>query len=590
MMQLVCNGVALDIKSGAALSFKKTNPLFAFDELSCERSQSFDIPATPKNEAVFQLAKIAAFRGDGMRRKFDCELQDGTTVKRGTLYVDKYSNGDYSGVFVTGELIGLQALKNAGKIAEIIHPTNTVIWSPDTASKPANSQSLLPWDLVWYEDEKRTQYTPGLQLNPSYSLAWIIQQAAAALGVHITLPEETAGARVIVGELKSADEMVGFSFSVIDPSQPQRQQPASPYNDTYASGAPELFGKDTESFITYRIVSDARYETYYYRATQFRALSDLQITFPADFPANVFMVSFNGAAYTFLGDYSFTKTETGRVIVTGEPLAGRAVDLAIGGTFVFLTPDDFVNEVEESEEEGQIVTYGWRMTSWPKRYTANVTTSVVLGSVVRLFDNLPELTVTELLKIIAALSGRVLNYTDAEGVTFDELNIAEWPTIDVTGMVLTQDSLTRTFGDYAQRNIVNFESDESVLTIDKVSRVYILQNDNIEQERTLQTIPFSEGGKKGVNVYIRNKNVDEFGDTIGIAGISSDLMQAVLPSIGGLQSLLNASTSVSIKLRMTLAQYDSVRAKTAVLYAGTRYVWTDATWGNDVATFNLAKI
>ena len=59
-MRLLCNGVALDLEAGATMSFKKTNPLFAFDALTCERTQAFSLPATPTSDRVLELARIPA--------------------------------------------------------------------------------------------------------------------------------------------------------------------------------------------------------------------------------------------------------------------------------------------------------------------------------------------------------------------------------------------------------------------------------------------------------------------------------------------------------------------------------------------------
>ena len=58
MMQLVCNGSRLDLYENTDLQFMEENPLFAFDNIKCERTTSFKLPATPTNDRVFSLARI----------------------------------------------------------------------------------------------------------------------------------------------------------------------------------------------------------------------------------------------------------------------------------------------------------------------------------------------------------------------------------------------------------------------------------------------------------------------------------------------------------------------------------------------------
>ena len=118
-MQLLCNGVLLDLYDNAGLQFTHSNPLFAFDDLKCERTTNFKLPATPTNDRVFSLAKIPAYSGEGMRRKFTCKLQAGAVVRDGYLYVANFDGKDYNAVFVTGELVGLQRIKDLGKLSEL---------------------------------------------------------------------------------------------------------------------------------------------------------------------------------------------------------------------------------------------------------------------------------------------------------------------------------------------------------------------------------------------------------------------------------------------------------------------------------------
>lgn len=144
MMRLLCNGRFLDLYDNASLQFTHTNPLFAFDKMECERTTQFKLPATPTNDSVFGLCRLPAYDGTGMQRKFSAQLQAGTVVKDGYLYVSEYDGKDYAAIFVTGDLIGLQAIKNAGNIGDYYSPNSTATYGV-AATTPAVTlfQTLL---------------------------------------------------------------------------------------------------------------------------------------------------------------------------------------------------------------------------------------------------------------------------------------------------------------------------------------------------------------------------------------------------------------------------------------------------------------
>ena len=52
-MQLLCNGVFVDLYENTKIQFTHYNPLFAFDSLKCERTTQFKLPTTKKNDSLF---------------------------------------------------------------------------------------------------------------------------------------------------------------------------------------------------------------------------------------------------------------------------------------------------------------------------------------------------------------------------------------------------------------------------------------------------------------------------------------------------------------------------------------------------------
>lgn len=619
-MRLICNNVALELYSGATLSFKKTNPLFAFDALTCERTQAFDIPATPNNERVFGLAKLPAYNGDGMRRRFDAELQDGTVVKRGFLYVDKYNGKNYNAIFVTGELYGLLRIKNAGKIADIWQPDEIALFGLDEYN--ADFSSVASDVRRW----RNIKYRRGIgDIVPSVSVDYMVQQLASILRVTVNTPTSAKNLRILPPIAHSVREQTITISNRNNGVLPVTDDDPTRLSNTITAGIDDILTPNEDVVITY---GQKRNEQTYlkdwnYLINTLNVRQDVVLKFPDNFPADVFLCNVvDGRTIEFLGGYSFNKSEfaiqgetynnnTGECVtlnegvITGKPLAGRSVDVPFGSHIVLLTRKDYCHSV------GDPVTYyyknDWAFDLPDYSYTLTIkgTEDMVQtrGSIVRLADNLPDITFIELLKAIGYVTGKQLNYDDENGITFDDLNVSAWDILDVSGMVLEITDITRTFGEYAQQNNVVFEDDELLFADEQLTQQYTVQNENIAESKELARIPFSPASyiieDGNVRAYVRNGE-EETGEVYTPAknmllqtnGTGGDIYmhRVELTKNNGLQILCNKSTSLTAKLRMTLSEFESIRAKTTLLCLGVQYVWTEATWSGNIAKINLSKI
>ena len=194
-MRFNVNGQYLELPDDFSLQFKKTNILFAFDNMECERSTSFDIPATPQNDRIFALSRQVQNVGTGMRKRYDAELQGSGVTKRGYLYVSSADKSAYNAVFVTGELLGLQAIRNAGKLEDFLHLTDTADYSVNGYSPSIGESSI--WTGVNY---KRPA---GALIRPSIRLGQLYDTIFTTLGVtHSQIPAEAASIRIIPSEIK----------------------------------------------------------------------------------------------------------------------------------------------------------------------------------------------------------------------------------------------------------------------------------------------------------------------------------------------------------------------------------------------------
>ena len=601
MMQLVCNGVALDLPEGAGLQFTQENPLFAFDNLKCERTTQFKLPATATNDRVLSVARVPAYSGEGMRRKFAAQLQAGAIVKNGLLYVTAWNGKEYDAVFVTGEMIGLQAIKDAGKVSEILSAPTGIVW--DVANvKDANSVQIYGQGVALAR-----YLTNASPCHPSFDLGVIMKEAYRQITGR-ALSSFNPGYRIIPKEIKplpKTSAVLTYTGTEEEPV-PYDEMENAPYANTITESGIGAAIEIAEQ--TLRIgVGGMQTQWSYLKLRQWRALQSIILTFPEDFPDDLFLMSVEDKGVDgsdpeinplspawFLGDYSFDIVQGGGTAASGTPLKGRSVSIPSGTPFVFLSRDWYEYDsgfhwngfryLSNYDYEIQIIAEGEKIEP---------------GDTIRVQDILPDLTVTDLLKIHAYLTGTVLNYTDAEGVTFDVLDFDTWERVDITPKKMTEDEVRRVFADYAQRNIIEFDSAADVLSNTRVRTEYTIDNDNLEETKTLATIPFNEGELAEGDGFIcgRFDAEDVEKNTLPKDGIYFAAPQSgrygqrvTLTPNARLQDLCDASTQIVVTAWMTAEEYEAINAKTLILCDGTLYAWTARQWQKNAAKFTLARI
>lgn len=578
MIQLYVNRNEIELSDSINLSFSKTNILFAFDDIKCERTTSFTIPYTSNNERIFGLASDIATTGTSMRRRFTADMIVDAVAKRGYLYVDSCDSKGYKAVFVTGELLGLQTIKNAGKIADII-PTSQLTETAAYGSPLSTVYAFNSHDLI-YASVVYDIPTTALS-KPSIALRLLLQRAATALGVSIaTPPSASANIRLLQTEINGFPRVENVQIKRTIVGNYTYMSP-SLVSVTSISAMTDMFSQNS----LYNAYLDSQNRTYAGEHKALRAKQTTEITFAQDTPADCYIGYYVTlglyptyfSAVQFLGDYSFKEDGT----TVGTPLAGRTISVPPGQDWMLLRKGDWVS--------GQ----GWKNTTAMTVNCSIVGTptkeeGTLVSDSIRLIDNIPDITVTELLKIFAYTSGALLNYTDADGVTFDTSNPNAWPILDINDRLISVDEVTRKFSDYARKNVIEFDSGDNVFESQRLRRIYVIDNDNIEDEKILATIPYSEGEINNRNNI--NEPIDSEYDVLCLAGNNVSLERATLPSNSLIKSLCDNSTSVEVKVKMSLIEFERLSAKTRIAYRNHYWVWTSAKWSKNVVNLSISEL
>ena len=583
MIEFNVGGILLDVPSGTRLQFVKKNILFAFDSIECERTTSFRLPKTPTNLRAFDFSNDFHRQGTAMRIRVDAQLRIGVVVKNGYLYVQTYSNKsqEFDCIFVTGELLGLKQLKELGKANEIPYEYNdnvsyNVLTSPTILLRNPNFRVMRSYSD---DDINRPSYNLG------HILDWLVGQT------DITIANLPSSLDVLITNPNQLQPIV-FSITqqVVDSSQPTPDISEDYYNTIAASAN------------VYSVFDNIGYDEYngeptvilgvqrYYRPRFLRAKMDVKITFPADFP-NVFMYGMRDTygGMVFYGDYSFSVVDY-KMTISGEPLAGRTISLKKDDAFIFVDSDDF--QMVRGSAGGGLPSLGFYPLISQTNFdgmTVEADGELQTGDIIYLRDNMPSLTAVDILKIYAYINGKVLWYdSENERVTFEDLIVSDYPVYTLK-KAISVTSVKRTFGDYAQKNILRYESPEFIRSSDVIEEQYTIDNVNIEQEKELYRIPFSEGRRYRETRALQIRATDN--DTIAYPNLLiGRLFRTELVKNNVLQAILTNSTTIDVQCDMSLFEFDSIRDKMRIFYDNAYWVWLNISWNNGVADITLAKV
>ena len=271
--------------------------------------------------------------------------------------------------------------------------------------------------------------------------------------------------------------------------------------------------------------------------TALKAKMNISLTFPEDFPNDAFCASIQGdgisqSASVFFGEYEFAWDASG-LQTSGQPLAGRKINIPKGAIFGILyandyafNPDPFPPSIEAKR--------GWVLTAKNTAYTIQIEATdseAVNGDIIRLQENLPDISIKDLWLTICASQNKIgllrdnilcnfyldLNYND---VTFDIIEIQ---------------SVEKRVLDFEQKNWIKTKHENWTEPTDYVDVALTCANKNLEKEHIIYEIPFADGSESRDAVgkpilELRNKFGEETENHIIARVGDSEYLQRIKPN------------------------------------------------------------
>jgi hypothetical protein len=445
------------------------------------------------------------------------------------------------------------------------------------------------------------------------SLRWVLEQAAAQIGATIAFPHAASADRQ---RLFAAVEKYKLdAVKVHLANDPDAGQ--DPVNISSFLGLVQYVGVSACRWqvTAYRDAGGLEWDfdnAVFLGQDQFDQISlpyDCVLEFPEDMPQNLCIVSGNILGYVnhgqlratgdvrFIGSRRFygDNDAQGSVAYAGAPLAGQRVTIPANTPFMLSDGAGLVYPQPQTIGEVGIVEFDAdSVPAYDIEAKITISHEWVYGENVPYNALLPDLTLIEALRIYAGIYGLILGYEDGQ-VVFDDFDFKSYASTYISRLT-KRGEVVRSFADYAQANVVRFNSDDSVLLGDRLQAVYYIDNDNLDAEKELSVLKASDGGfvtvTQGDNVlsamYLRALGGKSL--TIADASLLYEYMLRVsLPKNAGLQTLCDKSTQFKVEARMTMSEYNAIRARMLVVVDGTPYVWTSRSWQGNVAKFTLAK-
>ena len=664
MIQLICNGVEVDVPRGTSIAWKNTNILFAFDKASCERSLTFTLPRTATNDTVFELCRLPQYVGQGFRRLYDAEYRDGLLVKRGYAYVTQSQKSGYNVTLVVGELTALKRLKDAGKVGEILPDGAITVPKAEIDAREPEYNGLKVLKTV------HTDLTQNIM--PSWCFRPLLVDVLNELQVPFALPSVAEDLRIMIKGLNGAKTSVKFKnvrhSEVTGPTAGllaiDSYNTLSVSDDTWIEAYEELI--HTQSFTgylddsytspnfdnetnfdkmrKYNTAPDGVWKNWSYLSGAYRTKYDCKITFPSDFPDDVFIkplvlddnnelwtydynsvmeygtpdmrrqapLSFpDGSNYT---PYSGISTrvfdpatgiaETTWDDATDSPntsLAGLTLAMTAETYFILCRREDFACAVGGSE-----YIYDLQPRFNDYEFEIEIEGDIVDTPTDWTFSkrqNSPDMTAVDMLKTLANVSGKVLYYTDANGISFEDLLLTDFTPLDLTSKLIAIKSLKPRFADYDKTNIVKYKDDDMTTQQDMISIDYESDAAMLQGEKTLQTLPFScvsnsrvfvgsETGEYFDRARIVDGNNKKPSADVLLTINANDTYTQRVPLIKNptIQQLCKEPLTIEATLHMSNYEYSQIQPFSLIHLNGVDYVWTESSWQKNTATLTLSKL
>lgn len=533
----------LDLPSDFSLTFHLKSTQFCLamsNEIEDGRTDTFTLPRTERNMQFFQAFKNLNFINTSMNSQFACTLQMNEQAYRGILYVASLTAKGFNCNFIwSGNHSQLRNMGLNKKIKE--WQFSDFVLFGETAVNASQGGNALFKTLKY-----KSKY--GNTLMPAINLKQLLAKCLTAQGISNTWANKTiqngdlwavCPSAKTLEKSKATFQRVRTSANYIEQST---QQSVMLNTISLVGNGTDLsmYTEDVNRLIYYdeQYKSGTTFATRRMKGsyTALKAKMNISLTFPEDFPTDAFCASIQGdglsqSASVFFGEYEFAWDASG-LQTSGQPLAGRKINIPKGATFGILYANDYSFSLDPFPPSIE-AKRGWVLTAKNTAYTIQIEATdseAVNGDIIRLQENLPDISIKDLWLTICASQNKI---GLLDGNTLHNISIRVG-TIYVTFDIVEIQSVEKRMLDFEQKNWIKTKHEDWTEPTDYVDIALTCANKNLEKEHIIYEIPFADGSESRDAVgkpilELRNKLGEEPENHIIARVGDSEYLQRIKP-------------------------------------------------------------
>lgn len=492
--QIIINGVLMDHTSGKSLSLVYQSPFFTdIDNIVSNRTNSIDFPATKNNLSAIDRVHLSGSDSKFAYRKHKAiYLRDGVQVFSGYGTLMSVTPTAIKFTFTWGNVSAFQSLLDTN-LRDLHSINGGEISIPWTDSFIASS-SYYPANVD----------TGGVK-HPCLSMDLIMQSIEATTGITIEGKERFSEYRIPI-TCKRANDAAKVAQCTY--SAKVFRKGSKPLCYDYAEASSDIKGMylgnglfDVEEYETLKIVVTSSFSY----STTAAGGKNQQIY--------IFAVDEDGNHAKHLASVPLTVKESGAryIYSLGDFVPDKEIVLNVKDyTHIMIQTRQIMGNVDSATTfiSGQIRL----LPDFDKEE------ELVFGGSYPLFYNMPDWTVSQLLKNLMKMEGLFAvcpNEKTIRLLSIDDLYANRVKSLDLTDSLILSNGRpnekTFTYQSYAQRNNFKYAEDETVKTI--ADGVIEVESENLSKETDLVSLDFAPSDDFGGKVKLPLYTTDEDGTT-----------------------------------------------------------------------------
>lgn len=578
----------LDVDADTSIGFEFQNHYLDFSRDSGVRTYDLDVPSTRKNDRLFSFHELANM--PGLRRSVSATVGVGGILLYGRMYVDEWSGGRYSLLFVTGVDEDFSRIPDGGLF------NDSLIYDK---SQIRHGGPIPNFGLYDYENPT----TQGIQyLYPTANLGYIIDTISANLGYSVIY---------LSGNHLQNAHSFGLVLDKMDVKQTiainargHASLSDSPTNPWTVTVQPGFSLADAGLMVSQKTYRRGDFDVEF-QAQVFKALRDVSVTVPG----GQTVIIAQGDGNHILG--SGTPVE-----IAAE---GHTFDLEAGDWFTFGRPSEMHQAPFTANR------WNWNLLENPRAFCVDInvnfsTTREVsqfpsVGDIVNLGQNLPELSLTDYLNNFCLLTCQIWRFNETtrkiEVFPLDDAIRNSWETATMEGLRMSSvDSVKKYIDGWARNNYVRCKSADYVNESSRFVRNYEQFNDIPEDARDIGTVAWNEGNydndpNTGEPIVFLDDVVLEQGGGVSGKGRLSIIVEnspaqrarhvEVLNREGigeAFRGFVHRSSSVKVSLILRGLEFLNLSGTDGrvITWGGKRWIIREANWSNGVASVTLLSL